>query len=395
MGRLFTPKERRTYQNICHLTERGVLAMMADFLRSKYKDVIATPNYVIALGDIDVGLVAHADTVFSKPPSIDNFFYDTEKNVIWNPDGMGADDRAGVFAILTILRTTDLRPHVIISTGEECGCIGSGKLISKYRNFLAPLNFMIQLDRRGKKDSVYYDCTNDEFEEYINSFGFETEWGSFTDISVLAPCWGCAAVNFSIGYEDEHHEIERLFVDAMFDTIEKTISILRDQRKNPKFFQYIEAPYAYYWRDDGALESYTQHCKRAYATAWDNDDDWDPPSGYGKCTFCQTIEKEENMIPIYFKYGKTAYHTCINCFGKHSNSIVFCHNCGKGFYLGLNDLKNIPDPSNYICEDCKNGKHVEGTPASGGQSVDVQSESAASADRRTTINLAKKQGILY
>ena len=62
MEHVFTPKERRTFQNICHLTERGVLAMMADFLRTKYDNVISTPSYILALGSIPVALVAHADT---------------------------------------------------------------------------------------------------------------------------------------------------------------------------------------------------------------------------------------------------------------------------------------------------------------------------------------------
>ena len=50
MEHVFTPKERRTFQNICHLSERGVLAMMADFLRTKYDNVESTPNWVIAYG---------------------------------------------------------------------------------------------------------------------------------------------------------------------------------------------------------------------------------------------------------------------------------------------------------------------------------------------------------
>lgn len=399
MARLFTDKERRTYQNLCHLTERGVISMMTDFLRSKYQSVISTPQYIIALGDIPVALVAHADTVFKAPPKLENFFYDKEKNVLWNPDGMGADDRAGVFAIMTILRTTSLRPHVIISTGEECGCIGSGKIIAQYRMFPGELNFMIQLDRRNTMDSVYYDCDNPDFEDYINAFGFKTDWGSFTDISVLAPVWKVAAVNLSIGYMHEHQEIEYLYVDAMFNTIDKTIKILEDQIINPKYFRYIEAAYSSWYGgyDYGITEDYGSHCRKAYGTAWD-EDDWDLPTGYGRCTFCQTVDQEVNMIPIHFKYGKTSYHTCLDCFGKHSDHILFCQKCGKGYYLGLTDLAK-EDPYNFICEDCKNGIHSEGeTPTSteGGTSTQVESTVPVSAQQPgSVINLAKAESVLY
>lgn len=398
MARLFTSKERRTYQNLCHLTERGVMSMMADFLRSKYQSMIVTPHYIIALGDIPVALVAHADTVFKSPARLENFFYDQEKNVIWNPDGMGADDRAGIFAIMTILRNTQLRPHIIITTGEEMGCVGSGKLIAQYHKFPGELNFMIQLDRRGSVDSVYYDCDNLEFEQYINPFGFVTNWGSFTDISVLAPMWRVAAVNFSIGYEEEHHEIEHLYVTAMFNTIEKTIRILEDQQKNPKKFEYVESSYSYYWRTDGSLETYDDHCKRAYVyPGWD-DEDWDPPSGYGRCTFCQEIHKEEDMIPIYFKYGKIPYHSCINCFGKHSDHVVFCKKCGKGYYLGLADLANT-DIDNYYCEDCINGNEnvrETGASAASGESNQVEPGSVLPTQSiPVAINLAKPKSIFH
>ena len=88
------------------------------------------------------------------------------------------------------------------------------------------LKFLIELDRRGDNDSVYYECANDEFEQFINPFGFETAYGTLSDISALAPMWGIAAVNFSIGYRDEHSHEERLYVNSMFATIEKVKDIL-------------------------------------------------------------------------------------------------------------------------------------------------------------------------
>ena len=200
----FTNKERKIYQNICHLSERGVLNYMNDLFVAKYgqNSVFAAKPYLYALGDIPVALVAHADTVFKTPPRIENFYYDQEKDVIWNPDGAGADDRAGIYAISYILRSTKLRPHIIITTGEESGCIGSSKLLQHMPLFPGDLKFMIQLDRRGKEDSVYYDLDDINFEEFINAFGFKTNYGSFTDISILAPGWHVAAVN--VQYTDVH-----------------------------------------------------------------------------------------------------------------------------------------------------------------------------------------------
>lgn len=341
---IFSSKERQTYQNICHLSVNGILSFMHNLLKPRYENIITTPAYLYATGDIPVALIAHADTVFKKPPSIDNFYYDQEKEVIWNPEGAGADDRAGVFAILMLIRKYKLRPHVIITTGEESGCIGAGKLITALPQFPKDLRFMIQLDRRGHTDSVYYDCDNPEFEEFINSFGFKTEWGTFTDISVLAPVWKVAAVNLSIGYEDEHNFIERLHVDWMYETIEKTANILRYVEKNNKIvptYKYIPAITSSYYHSFG------------YGWYDDDNDDWGLTD---RCLMCQKKEKPEDMLQIWYPHGIYAHSLCLNCYGKVYDQIVWCKECNKGYFLTKDAAKKILDKNNWTCEVCNDHK---------------------------------------
>ena len=350
----FSAKDRRTYQNICHLSERGVLSLMRDALwKSHGQDkVTVTPAYVYAFGDIPVALVAHADTVFKLPPSIDNFFYDQEKDVIWNPDGAGADDRAGVFAILKLIRKYKFKPHVIITTGEESGCIGASKLIAAMPVFNEDLRFMIQLDRRGHKDAVYYDCDNEEFEKFITQFGFETEWGTLSDISVLAPVWGVAAVNVSVGYEDEHHEIERLHVDWLYETIDKVANILHYVQENVKDVQkykYIPMPYVYRWRKGYGLGS-------NYLYDDDDDDiiDWSSPQEWEDCWICGEMKKKEELIPIYYRNNPhVSYNMCLQCHSTYADKVIWCKCCNKGYFLSDTEVKKIPDVNNWVCEDCK------------------------------------------
>lgn len=381
----FTAKDRKVYQNICHLSERGVLSYMKDLLTSKYgqESVIATPSYIVCIGDLPVALVAHADTVFSRPPIIDNFFYDQEKDVIWNPDGAGADDRAGVFSISKIIKSTNLRPHVIITTGEESGCIGAGKLVAHMRDFPGDLRFMIQLDRRGHNDSVFYDCMNYEFEDWINKYGFQTEWGSFTDISVLAPAWKVAAVNFSIGYEDEHHEIERLHVDWMFETIAKTINILTDVANNiegTQKFIYIESSYSWHYRPHSAW--------------YDYDDDLPMPEGFDHCFMCNQLEKKVDMIQVWYPKGIRPYNLCMECYGDLVHQIVWCKECNRGIFLSSEEARKIPDVNNWICEDCKDGKHRNYQNA-GETSTGVQSGNSRVPLESVIPGLAKEQAEVH
>ena len=238
--RVLQDKDYRLFEKLVSLTEAGVAKAMAQYLKSKYDKVIVHKDFIIAFGDIPIALVAHMDTVFKFPVS--DLYYDQKKGVLWSPEGLGADDRAGIFAILKILQT-GRKPTVIITKGEESGGIGAYELVNKMKNYPKDLNFLIQLDRQGFDDAVFYKCANKKFEKYITGFGFKTQLGTFTDISIIAPAWKVAAVNLSVGYINEHSIVEHWFYDSCFDTIDKVRMILDDvaiNEKNTKF-KYIPA----------------------------------------------------------------------------------------------------------------------------------------------------------
>ncbi len=193
-------------------------------------------NYLIAEGDIPIALVAHLDTVHVIEPF--QFFYDEKEMVMWSPQGLGADDRAGVILILSIL-SEGYRPHLIFTTGEEHGGIGANKLVKDYNEVPFNIDFMIELDRCGSEDAVFYNCMNHSFIDYICSFGFTFEEGSFTDICILGRNWNIAAVNLSVGYYNEHTKAEYWDLFEADDIITKVIKILRS--KNNNTYMYVPA----------------------------------------------------------------------------------------------------------------------------------------------------------
>lgn len=193
-------------------------------------------NYLIAEGDIPIALVAHLDTVHAVEPF--QFFYDEKEMVMWSPQGLGADDRVGVILILSIL-SEGYRPHLIFTTGEEHGGIGANKLVKDYNEAPFNIDFMIELDRCGSEDAVFYNCMNHSFIDYICGFGFTFEEGSFTDICILGRNWNIAAVNLSVGYYNEHTKAEYWDLFEADDTITKIINILRS--KNDNTYMYVPA----------------------------------------------------------------------------------------------------------------------------------------------------------
>ncbi|TXT66026.1 MAG: hypothetical protein BAJALOKI3v1_50024 [Promethearchaeota archaeon] len=177
-------------------------------------------------------LVAHADTVFNRmKPKIkfENGVFSSElKNC-----GIGADDRAGC-AIVWALK--DLGHSIFIADGEESGCVASNyaSSIPEINDMLQDHQFMIEFDRRGSNDLVFYDVGTKEFKSWCqHQFdGYKTNTGSFTDISVLAK--KICGVNISIGYYSQHTSRETLVYSQWLNTLEKSRKVL-SQKNIPKF----------------------------------------------------------------------------------------------------------------------------------------------------------------
>lgn len=239
--------EFELYKCISNMTQEALRKSLVNVLKKHYTNVITTKEYVMAQGETPIALIAHLDTVF--PYGKRKIYYDREAQVIWSPNGLGADDRAGVFAILLIIQH-GFRPTVIFTTDEELGCLGADKLVLDYSEPPWPINYIIQLDRQGANDCVFYNCNNPEFEKYIEEFGFISDFGSFSDISAICPSWGVAGVNLSVGYINEHTLQETLHVKFWKRTIKQVEKMLKKEKiptfdyiprypNEHKFFDYL------------------------------------------------------------------------------------------------------------------------------------------------------------
>lgn len=187
--------------------------------------------YFYTPGEIPILLIAHVDTVHNELPQV--ILYD--QGYAWSPQGLGADDRAGVAGILALI-DMGFRPHILLTDGEERGGIGAQEAV---KNMTIPdIRYMIELDRKGSVDAVFYNCDNTEFQDFVVDFGFSKAVGSFTDISKLCPGWGISGVNLSIGYYNAHTKSEYLVEDEFFATIYRVAEML--SRVPDETFKYIE-----------------------------------------------------------------------------------------------------------------------------------------------------------
>ena len=296
--------------------------IVSKFLKKYYPNMIETKDYIFAEGAIPIALVAHMDTVFEDDIGDKELFYDKEKNVMFSPQGAGFDDKAGVFAIIQIIRS-GLRPHVIFTTDEECGAFGA-EALAKLSCPFSDLRYIIQLDRRGSDDCVFYDCSNVPFEDYIENFGFTWSYGSFTDISVLCPAWEVAGVNLSVGYRDEHTRGEVLFVGQFLNTVNKVKKMLTAEM--PQKFEYIPNPYS----------KYSLFFDKWYGTNIGQD-------GVIKCDNCKKYFLETDIFPAVGLNKKTKFYCC-DCI---ADKVAWCRLCGEAYEKLTADA-----PDEGVCPNC-------------------------------------------
>ena len=188
-------------------------------------------GFTYAKGKVPVLLVAHLDTVHKE--TVKTICYSDGGTVVMSPEGIGGDDRAGIYMIMQIIKKH--RCHVLFCEDEEIGGIGAHEFA---RSGIRPnVNYIVELDRHGSEDAVFYDCDNREFTTYVEGFGFAENFGTFSDISVIAPELGVAAVNISAGYYNEHTRYETVNMEDVARNIARVGEMVSTESK---LFEYIE-----------------------------------------------------------------------------------------------------------------------------------------------------------
>jgi tripeptide aminopeptidase len=152
---------------------------------------------------------------------------------------LGADDRAGITAVLAVLRNVR-NTHfsgtikVAFTVKEEIGCIGAESIDE---SFLQNIDGAIVFDRRGKRDIItsYANyipfCPHDygELFEKAGELANMSEWkvtsGGLSDTRVFAS-YGIPGVNLSVGYHHEHTDDETVDYVATYETVKLVESVL-------------------------------------------------------------------------------------------------------------------------------------------------------------------------
>lgn len=295
---------------ICKKSQDDLKSWLREEMLNYYsrKRIKMRDDYLYVKGILPVCLVAHLDTVHKQEPV--KFYYDPILKNLFSPTGIGGDDRCGVYIILELLKR-GFRPSIIFCCDEEIGGVGAREFTKIYEE-IKNVNWFLEFDRKGSNDVVCYGDDNKELTQVFEQFGFKKAYGSFSDISILAPHYKKSAVNVSSGYYSPHTINEYISMDDLDWIVETASQILSSK--------YVNNTYEYKVRE--------------YKTY----------SGYGTTTLIQGSSKYHCSCCERFSYylHKSEFgEVCDACVNEYK--MQYCFNC-----------KMYVWEEKGVCEVCKN-----------------------------------------
>lgn len=255
--------EIKHFITICKLNKDSLKRVLFETLSDVYPEgsVISEDGYIYAKGNVPVLITAHMDTVHKTQCKK---IHNKKKGVLTSPQGIGGDDRCGIYMTLAIVEQMSVRgekPYILFCEDEEIGGIGSNKFVnSKHIDDLKEMLFLIELDRANANDLVFYDDDNQDFHRWCEKVtGYKETWGSFSDISHLCPACGVSGVNISCGYYKAHTTDEYVVVREMERSIDVTIDLINMGLREGKQYEYKEIEYKwddFYFGKKGGYDRY-------------------------------------------------------------------------------------------------------------------------------------------
>ena len=98
-----------------------------DMLRTKYRTCADTfvlkGKYLLVKGEAPVMLLAHLDTVHKE--RVKTICRSDNGNILMSPQGIGGDDRCGVYALNAVYEQAKVKPWLLFTCDEEIGGVGA------------------------------------------------------------------------------------------------------------------------------------------------------------------------------------------------------------------------------------------------------------------------------
>ena len=299
-------KKGNVMKNLLQLPTNEVIPRCMQSLTKLYHvDDIAydTDNFVFYRSKSPILLQAHVDTVRDEKKELKIF----GNKILYANGVLGADDRAGIYAILQIVdkcKKIGILPNVLLTNYEETGGKGMNAFCKKVKaKELKHINLCIALDRQGVGEYVTYNDLPDEVDNYMQWFGFIENEGTFSDCQIFCKKFKIPSVNVSVGYHHQHTASECLHMDELNLTINRLIDVMA-------------SPISTRYKTTGDPKWELDYGNAWGSRNWGSNYKWDSKSKKWKdssivgdyCEFCG-----EKVSKTYYDYDSQMY-ICDKCY---------------------------------------------------------------------------------
>lgn len=231
--------------------EREFMSKYLDTIPDVEKDNFG--NRIVRVGDKPTTMWScHVDTVHCKDGKQkilyhkDCFIVERDSSDGEATEPLGADDCAGVWIMLNMIYA-GIDGLYIFHRGEEKGGIGSNHIVMHTPELVKDITHAVAFDKAGDDDIITHQyggrCCSDEFATHLAATlasphytlspspdGIFTDTANYTDL--IPEC-----TNISVGYYDEHRNIECLdvfYLTALMDSVLQadwsSMPVVRDVR---------------------------------------------------------------------------------------------------------------------------------------------------------------------
>ena len=277
---------------------KEVIKYLETTLADKYNFVISDyDNYIYFENKLSNTLLqAHVDTVKRKEP----VKVSSRNSVLFSDEVLGADDRAGVWALTYLMKRCEDQkleiPNLLFTNYEETGGSGMIEFVKATdKEMFGHIHMSIAMDRKGCGHYVTYNDNPRETKVYMSLFGWAEGYGTNSDISIFTEEYLIPAVNVSIGYHNEHTNNEILNLDELFLAINRVNKMLK-KPIGERFEIKKKVVYVYDWRScnntqielwDAQREKWGKKAKKKKGGGGDTKENYKVDYRYyGSCDFC-------------------------------------------------------------------------------------------------------------
>jgi len=202
----------------------------------------------------------HTDTVHYHDTIPIDIEYHGKEIILSSKNGIGGDDKNGIFVILEMLKNSNISMKAIFFANEETGFEGASKIDL---SFFDNISYLVEIDRKNNSDIIrdHYCVSFDRaFNSIAENNNYYETMGSITDVLYLQNTGdiNINAINISCGFYEPHTKKEIIVWSDVMKCYDFCMDILQSIPVNCRYI--IDRNLSFYYDDPYRETAVCEYC---------------------------------------------------------------------------------------------------------------------------------------